>query len=66
MADPTPIEIVLGMLAEMRKEQSEIRAELSGIRAEVALLKGRAAAWGGLAGAGITVAVALVLRGLGV
>lgn len=65
VADPTPMEIALGLLAEVRREQSEIRAELAGVRAEIALLKGRAAAWGALAGGGITVAAALVLRGLG-
>ncbi len=60
------MEIVLAMLAEMRAEQSAMRAELAGIRSEVATLRGRAAVWGALAGSGLAIAVALVLRGLGI
>lgn len=53
-------------LIEIRASQQRMSEDMSSLRAEIAALRGRAAAWGALAGGGITVAAALVLRGLGV
>jgi len=54
-----------GDFAAIRKSLSDIQTELGNIKGQIGILQGKSAALGAIAGAVAGVAVALMLKGLG-
>ena len=67
MADePTVLGLLHASITKIEAGQQSMSESLTSLRADVAGLKGRAAVWGFLAGGGMSVMVAGILRAAGV